>query len=498
MKFERSSGVLLHPISFPGKFGIGDLGVEAYNFVDFLINSGQKLWQVLPLGPTGYGDSPYQCFSAFAGNPLLINVEELKKDGLLSQVDIEVKEKFDTDKVDYQRVMNFKLPLFKKAFKNFKNKKDFLAINKFDRFCEENSDWLNDYALFRAVKSYFGERNWSEWEDREIVIRESQAIEKYKEMLAEEIEFRKFKQYLFFKQWCKIKNYANANGIKIIGDIPIFIAFDSSDAWANPDLFEFDEDRKPVKVAGVPPDYFSENGQLWGNPIYNWEKMKENGFEWWIERIKANLKTADIIRIDHFRGFAQFWGVPYGETTAINGKWFDSPGMELFEAIRNSLGKLPIIAEDLGIITPDVDALREKFSFPGMKILQFAFDPGDDENHLPYIYDKDIVVYTGTHDNNTVVGWYKEAPERDRKFAKDYLNIRHNRDDIEWDFIRVAWSSVADIAIVPVQDLLGLDGSARMNVPSTSSGNWQWRYKKGDLNRRVSDKLRKLTKLYFR
>jgi 4-alpha-glucanotransferase len=320
----------------------------------------------------------------------------------------------------------------------------------------------------------------------------------YKEMLADEVEFRKFSQYLFFNQWGSVKDYANRNGIKIIGDIPIFIAFDSSDAWANPELFEFDEERKPVKVAGVPPDYFSSTGQLWGNPIYDWEKMKNNGFKWWIERIKANLKISDIIRIDHFRGFAQYWGIPYGETTAIKGEWYDSPGIELFEAIRNSLGKLPIIAEDLGTITPDVIELRERFAFPGMKILQFAFDPEDEESHFPCDYDKNLVVYTGTHDNNTVVGWYSAANNRDRTHAKEYLNIPHNRNDVEWNFIRSAWASVADIAIAPIQDLLGLDESARMNTPSTASGNWQWRYKKGTLNKRLAEKLKKITNLYYR
>lgn len=498
MNFERSSGVLLHPTSLPGKYGIGELGQEAYEFVNFLINSGQKLWQTFPLGPTGYGDSPYQCFSAFAGNPLLISLDILKKENLLTAKDLKLEENFDDEKVDYGKVINFKMPLLKKAFENFKEKNDYLENNKFNRFCYDNCDWLDDYALYRAVKDHFGGKCWVNWDDKDIIFREEKAIKEYSEKLSDEIEYRKFLQFQFFKQWTELKSYANRNGIKVIGDIPIFVAFDSADAWANPELFLFDEERKPVQVAGVPPDYFSATGQLWGNPLYNWDKIKENNFQWWIERIKSNLKLSDIIRIDHFRGFAAYWGVPADEETAMNGKWYPAPGKELFTAIKESLGKLPIIAEDLGIITPDVDELREYFNFPGMKILQFAFTAGIESNHMPHCYKKNLVVYTGTHDNNTTVGWYKSLNAADKTLVKNYVNITKKNDDIAWDFIREAFASTANIALIPAQDILGLDEDARMNTPSVSQGNWQWRYTKGALNRNLAIKLKNMTKLYFR
>lgn len=498
MEFERSSGILLHPTSLPGKYGIGELGQEAYDFVNFLINSGQKLWQTFPLGPTGFGDSPYQCFSAFAGNPLLVSLDLLKKDGLLAAQDLTLEDKFDDENVDYGRVLNFKMPLLKKAFETFKSKNDFLENNKFERFIYDNCNWLDDYALYRAVKDYFGGECWVDWEDKGILFRKEESIKEYSKKLADDIKYRKFIQYQFFKQWSELKAYANRNGIKVIGDIPIFVAFDSADAWANPELFLFDEDRKPVQVAGVPPDYFSETGQLWGNPLYNWDIMKENGFQWWIDRIKSNLKLADIIRIDHFRGFAAYWGVPAGEETAINGQWYPSPGKELFTAIKDNLGSLPIIAEDLGIITPDVDELREHFNFPGMKILQFAFTAGVESNHMPHMYQKNLVVYTGTHDNNTTIGWYKSLNEDDKNLVKNYVNINKKGSDVAWDLIREAMSSVADIALLPAQDLLGLDERARMNTPSVSQGNWQWRYKKGALNKNMTLKLKNMTNLYFR
>lgn len=497
MNFERSSGILLHPTSLPGKFGIGSLGKEAFDFVDFLVESGQKLWQVFPLGPTGYGDSPYQCFSAFAGNPLLISLEKLCEEGLLNEQDLNTHESFDNRSVDFGKIINFKMPILRKAYSNFSMNGTALEKIKFETFCQNSTLWLEDYALFMALKDHFGGKPWVEW-DSDIKLREEKALEYYTNHLAEKIKFQKFIQYLFFKHWKEVKSYANSNYIKVVGDIPIFVAFDSADAWSNPDIFLFDEDRKPVKVAGVPPDYFSATGQLWGNPLYDWDKLKETGFQWWIDRIKSNLVLSDIIRIDHFRGFAAYWAVPYGETTAINGEWVPAPGKELFTAIRNALGTLPIIAEDLGLITPDVIDLRDSFEFPGMKILQFAFDSGEENDYLPHTYDKNCVVYTGTHDNDTVVGWYQKAKAEDKKFLHDYLNVNCSEANIAFELIKAAWASTAVIALAPLQDLLGLGSEARINTPGLASGNWMWRYQAGELNSELAAKLRKATKLYFR
>lgn len=497
MSFERTSGILLHPTSLPGQFGIGTLGKEAYKFVDFLVESGQKLWQVFPLGPTGYGDSPYQCFSAFAGNPLLIDLEKLCEEKLLSESDLKSSEVFNENAVDFGKVINFKMPILKKAFSTFSSKASALDKIKFENFCENNSIWLPDYALFMALKEHFGGKPWIEW-DADIKLREEKALEYYTNHLKEKIEFQNFIQYLFFKQWAEIKAYANRNFIKIVGDIPIFVAFDSADAWANSDMFLFDEERKPVKVAGVPPDYFSATGQLWGNPLYNWEKLDATGYKWWIDRVKANLVVSDIIRIDHFRGFAAYWAVPFGETTAINGEWVAAPGKELFRAIEKALGTLPIIAEDLGLITPDVIDLRDTFNFPGMKILQFAFDSGEENDYLPHTYDKNCVVYTGTHDNDTVLGWYQKAKAEDKKFVQDYLNVTCDDKNVANEFIRAAWASTAVIALAPLQDVLGLGSETRINTPGVAAGNWMWRYKSTQLTSDVAANLRKITKTYFR
>ncbi len=496
MSFKRSSGILLHPTSLPGKYGVGTLGNEAYKFVDFLIKSKQKLWQILPLGPTGYGASPYQCFSAFAGNPVLIDLEKLVESGYLNVEDLETAEIFDNSKFDYDKAFNFKKPLLVKAFKNFKIMDDVLEKSKFEVFYSNNSSWLDDYSLFRSLMEYFDGKSWQDW-DEDIKLRESAAIQRYTEDLSEKIEFHKFTQYLFFKQWLEVKAYANENGIKIIGDIPIFVSFDSSDAWANPEIFLFDEDRKPVSVAGVPPDYFSETGQLWGNPLYNWEVLKETNFKWWVERVEKNLEISDIIRLDHFRGFSNYWSIPYGAKTAINGEWIPAPGKELFETIREHLGVLPIIAEDLGIITHDVHELRDYFGFPGMKILQFAFDPHNESTHLPHTYSKNTVVYTGTHDNETTLGWFYSTYEESRNFAKNYLKINTEK-SVTWQFIQAAWASVSNIAIAPMQDFLELGNEARMNTPGTIFENWQWRLKDGELSDSLAIRLKDLTKLYFR
>ena len=495
--FERSSGILFHPTSLPGKYGIGTLGKEAYAFIDFLKKSRQKLWQIFPLGPTGYGDSPYQSFSSFAGNPYLIDFDLLIEAHLLSEEDLRDIFFGDNEEyIDYGAIYNQKYPLLRKAYENFKSSDNHEMRENLEHFKRENASWLNDYSLYISLKNHFNGLPWNEWA-HDIKNREHGAMEHYKNELADDIEYHNFIQFLFFKQWGDVKRYANENGIKIIGDIPIFVAADSSDAWANPEIFLFDEERKPVKVAGVPPDYFSATGQLWGNPLYNWQKLKETNYSWWVERVRANLSTCDIIRIDHFRGFEAYWAVPYGDDTAINGQWEPGPGIDLFNAIKSQLGELPIIAEDLGLMTQGVIDLREATGFPGMKILGFAFDSGEENDYLPHTYTKNCVVYTGTHDNDTLIGWFQKAKEEDRQFARDYLNSRSD-DEIHWDAIRGAWSSVASMAISPVQDFLGLGSEARINTPGVASGNWQWRLKQGVLNNELAERIAKLTKIYSR
>ena len=495
--FERSSGILFHPTSLPGKYGIGTLGKEAYAFIDFLKKSKQKLWQIFPLGPTGYGDSPYQSFSSFAGNPYLIDFDLLIEAHLLSEEDLRDVFFGDNEEyIDYGAIYNQKYPLLRKAYENFKSSDNHEMRENLEHFKRENASWLNDYSLYISLKNHFNGLPWNEWA-HDIKNREHGAMEHYKNELADDIEYHNFIQFLFFKQWGDVKRYANENGIKIIGDIPIFVAADSSDAWANPEIFLFDEERKPVKVAGVPPDYFSATGQLWGNPLYNWQKLKETNYSWWVERVRANLSTCDIIRIDHFRGFEAYWAVPYGDDTAINGQWEPGPGIDLFNAIKSQLGELPIIAEDLGLMTQGVIDLREATGFPGMKILGFAFDSGEENDYLPHTYTKNCVVYTGTHDNDTLIGWFQKAKEEDRQFARDYLNSRSD-DKIHWDAIRGAWSSVANMAISPVQDFLGLGSEARINTPGVAAGNWQWRLKHGVLTDELADRIAKLTKVYSR
>jgi len=477
---KRSSGIILHPTSLPGKYGIGDLGRGAYKFVDILAEAGQGLWQVLPLGHTGYGDSPYQCFSAFAGNPFLINLEGFK--------DVpeppEPEEKFDDHRVEYGRVINYKYAVLRNAFKDFK---------KFnDPFFKKNASWLDGYSLYMALKDHFGGKDWGQW-DSDIKLREPGAVASYSKKLEAEVNFYKFLQYEFFKQWGKLKTYANSKGIKIIGDIPIFVSFDSSDAWANPDLFYFDSDLKPIKVAGVPPDYFSQTGQLWGNPLYNWKALKKTGYKWWVERIRTTRELFDIIRIDHFMGFESYWAIPYGSTTAVDGIWEKGPGKAVFEAINKSLGKVPFVAEDLGLITPAVKRLRNSLGFPGMKILQFAFESlNEEDDYLPHRYKPDCVVYTGTHDNDTTAGWYERSSEQVKEFTKKYLNS--DGKDIVWDIIKAAWTSKAVMALVPLQDILSLNSDARMNTPSVASGNWQWRFTFEQLTPEIKSRLKDLTK----
>jgi 4-alpha-glucanotransferase len=507
MSFPRASGILLHPTSLPGRFGIGDLGRAAYDFIDFLAASRQSLWQVLPLGPTGYGDSPYQCFSAFAGNPLLVSLEALVDDGLLTSDDLAGAPEFPADRVDYGPVIEFKNRLLRRAYENFVSDQPAAITAEFAAFGQQTEAWLDDYALFRSIKDAHGGVEWTKW-DKYLRAREDNAMHFFRENHQREIEAHEFFQYLFFKQWLRLAHYANDHGIKIIGDVPIFVAHDSADVWAHPELFYLDKEGRPTVVAGVPPDYFSETGQLWGNPLYRWDVMKKNGYQWWIERIRATLAQVDIVRLDHFRGFEKFWEVPGSETTAIKGHWKEGPGAKLFEAIRKALGRLPIIAEDLGFITPEVRQLREKFDFPGMQILQFAFGTDSQaDDFKPYNYARNSVVYTGTHDNETIVGWFTTAgvgdstrkPEEvraEREFVLKYLGSDGR--EINWDFIRLAFSSVANTAMVPLQDLLGLGNEARMNIPARESGNWTWRYRAEMLTEKISRRLAEMADVYGR
>ncbi|HEX8708153.1 MAG TPA: 4-alpha-glucanotransferase [Pyrinomonadaceae bacterium] len=506
MSFPRSSGILLHPTSLPGRFGIGDLGDSAYRFMDFLAAAGQSLWQVLPLGPTGYGDSPYQCFSAFAGNTLLISPERLADEGLLAHEDLAQPPAFPEERVAFGEVINFKNELLKKAFERFRQTTNARLRSDFDAFIRHAASWLDDYALYRALKDAQHGRAWNEWEP-ELTGRVPAALARAREELREEIEAQKFYQFLFFKQWMALKGYCHHRGIKIIGDIPIFVARDSADVWTHPEQFKLDANGNPIVVAGVPPDYFSATGQLWGNPIYNWERMQAEGFRWWIERVRATLEIFDIVRVDHFRGFAASWEIPGGDQTAERGRWVSVPGRELFTAIRQALGDLPVIAEDLGVITPDVVALRDHFGLPGMRILQFGFGGDSHNQDLPHNYIGNSVVYTGTHDNDTTVGWFtgvagagstRDAAqiERERRFCLDYL--QSDGREIHWDFIRAALASVADTAVVPFQDVLGLGTQARMNLPNSTDGNWAWRFKPEALTEELSGRLKKMTELYGR
>jgi len=506
MNFPRSSGILLHPTSLPGPFGIGDLGPEAFAFADFLAGSGQSLWQVLPLGPTGYGDSPYACYSAFAGNTLLISPEQLVQKGLLTKSDLLATRSDPTDRVDFHRVHELKDALLKKAYETYKRTTDTGLRSAFETFAQDYAGWLNDYALFRALKDAHGGSAWNEWE-QSLVCREPLALARAREHLREEIEAQKYYQFLFFKQWFALKTYCNDHRIKLIGDIPIFVAQDSADVWTNPEQFKLDQNGAPLVVAGVPPDYFSETGQFWGNPLYDWDRMVADRFKWWISRVQATLKTVDIVRIDHFRGFAASWEIPGSDKTAERGRWVEAPGRELFTTIRDVLGDLPIIAEDLGVITPDVEKLRDDFAFPGMRILQFAFS-GDTKNiDLPHNYHRNVVVYTGTHDNDTTVGWFRSVAgegstrtakqiERERNFCMRYLDT--DGEEIQWDFVRAVLASVANTAIVPLQDLLGLGTEGRMNLPNTTEGNWSWRFKPNALTAEIGVRLKELTELYGR
>jgi 4-alpha-glucanotransferase len=504
---KRSSGILLHPTSLPGPYGIGDLGTHAYQFVDYLVAAEQSIWQVLPLGPTGYGDSPYASFSSFAGNPMLISIDRLVEDGDLEWNDVTPHHEFNDDRVMYGPVIWWKSELLLKAADRFLSDASQSRRAAFAQFCQEQAWWLEDFALFMALKGHFEHQAqqsnapnsmWNVYWDSDVKLREPLAMDHWRTKLAHQIAIRKVHQFYFFTQWIELKSYANERGVAIVGDLPIYVAADSADVWAAPKQFIVDDQCRPIRVAGVPPDYFSETGQRWGNPVYNWEAMKADGFSWWIKRFEGTRTLVDIIRVDHFRGFEAGWSIPAEEETAIHGVWVPAAGDDLFHEVRRKLGELPIIAEDLGLITPEVEALRVNHNFPGMKVLQFAFDSMDhgSTTFLPHNHEPASVVYTGTHDNDTTLGWYQKCSQATKQRIADYVG--HDLHDPAWDFIRMALASVCRTAIVPMQDLLALDSSSRMNQPSVAGGNWSWRMSADYASQESAARLAHLTKLYQR
>lgn len=492
---NRSSGIIMHIASLPGKYGIGTFGKEAYEFGDFLKKSGQRYWQILPLGPTSYGDSPYQSFSAFAGNPYFIDFDLLKEDGLLEKKDYDsISFGENATDIDYGLIFVEKMKVLRKAYENSKSKN----LEDMKLFEEEEEYWLEDYALYMAIKSHFELRSWQTWDD-DIRLRIPEAVAKYKELLSDEISYWKFLQYEFYKQWKSLKAYLNELEIEIIGDMPIYVAEDSADVWANPEAFLLHKKTlKPLKVAGCPPDVFSATGQLWGNPIYDWNYMEKTDYKWWVDRIRQSLNLYDVLRIDHFKGFESYWSIPYGDETAENGEWIKGPGIKIFDAIKEELGDVNIIAEDLGTLTEETIKLRNDTGFPGMKILTFGFDSNSENPFLPHNYDKNFIVYTGTHDNDTVMGWVETtAPKEQVENAREYLNLT-KEEGYNWGFIRGAWSSVADIAIAQMQDFLGLGNEARINLPSTLGINWRWRMEESVCTEELAEKIYTVTRLYGR
>jgi 4-alpha-glucanotransferase len=489
---DRISGILLHPTSLPSRGGIGDLGPAAYEFVDWLASARQGAWQVLPLGPVGYGNSPYSSTSAFAGNVLMISLERLAERGLIPMERVHALEGGNGN-VDYYRVRETKLPLLNEAARTFLRRSQGEERRRFDGFCEENSWWLDDFVLFDELRRKFGERSWNEW-PTELAHRDAGALAKVRDESAEALEADKFLQFAFFEQWSALHAYCRVKGIRIIGDVAIFVSYDSADVWTHPDIFWLRGDRSPEFVAGVPPDAFSAEGQRWGNPLYRWDVLKARGYDWWVDRVRWSLKTCDLLRLDHFRGFQQYWEIPASEPNAVHGRWVDGPGEDLFNTLRERLGDLPFIAEDLGIITPDVAALRERMRVPGMRVLQFAFgDPGA-HIYLPHRYEAMTVVYTGTHDNDTTAGWWRNVNDYERKAVKAYFGEQHD-EGVHWAMIRAAQRSVAQLSIVPFQDPLGLGSEARMNTPSLPDGNWSWRMQHGMLRADVADKLAALAEV---
>ncbi len=495
MQFPRSSGILLHPTSLPGKYGIGDLGDAAYRFVDFLEATGQTLWQMLPLGPTSYGDSPYQALSAFAGNSLLISLDRLIDEGWLTPDDVADVPDFSPYLVDYGPVIIYHNQMLSLAFERFRTAATNGQKKALDDWSQRNADWLDDFVVYVAIKDSQDGKPWVEWPEG-LALRDPDAIAAARKQLADRIAEQRFRQWLFFTQWLQLKEYTNDKGIQLIGDIPIFVAHDSSDVWANRHLFYLDDHGNPTVIAGVPPDYFSVTGQRWGNPLYRWDVFAQDNYKWWIRRIQATLSMVDIMRIDHFRGFDAYWEVPAREETAVNGQWIPGPGHAFFEAVRQALGDLPIIAEDLGVITPTVEALRDDFGLPGMRVLQFAFTATcEDMEHMPHNFVHNSVVYTGTHDNNTTLGWWHFADEALRECVIQYMGYIT---EPHWDLIRLAMMSVANMAIFPLQDVFGFGADTRMNTPGLMSGNWRWRFTPEWLDSPAGERLAAMTRLYAR
>jgi 4-alpha-glucanotransferase len=490
----RASGILLHPTSLPGPHGIGDLGPAAHAWVDALVRARQTWWQVLPLGPTGYGDSPYQCFSAFAGNPNLISHDLLLQDGLMKPCDLEGVT-FPSNFVEYEQARQFKSEATALAWENFQAGSAPALQPLFDNFRAAEADWLDDFALFMTLKEAHGDGSWLEWPET-LIQRNPGELERARQKGSAQIGLHMFRQFLFFRQWRALKEYANQQGVRLIGDAPIFIASDSVDVWTHPELFLLDARRRPRVVAGVPPDYFSATGQLWGNPLYDWAKHRETGYAWWLARLRKTLENVDWVRLDHFRGFVANWEIPADSPTAETGRWVKGPGADLFETLRRELGTLPLIAEDLGVITPEVEGLRQQFQLPGMRILQFAFGGAQEDRFLPYRYERNTVVYTGTHDNDTTLGWHALLTDAERRFLRRYAPSTDG--DAARDLIRLAWASVADSALAPLQDVLSLGSEARMNRPGTPSGNWRWRFTSDMLTPALIDRLADLTAVYGR
>jgi 4-alpha-glucanotransferase len=492
---KRNSGIILHITSLPGTEGIGTLGKEAFRFVDFLHETGQKLWQILPLGPVGYGNSPYQCYSAFAGNPLLIDLSLLVDEAVLAKKDLKNSPIFPSGRVDFQKVGSTKYPILRKAFDNFQRKKPDNLEAEFQHFIKEHHWWLSDYALFIAAKKHFQDSHWINWE-HDLKYRKNKALKKYTELLFEEINFQKFLQFLFFKQWFRLKDYARLKKVQIIGDMPLYVSGDSADVWTNTDVFLLDEELKPTQVGGVPPDYFSETGQLWGNPVFNWERLEQRDFDWWLARLHFNVHLFDKVRIDHFRGLESFWSVPAGEETAINGQWLQAKGFQLLKKFKEQVDYLPLIAEDLGMITPEVEQLRDEFKLPGMKVLQFAFGSNPGNEHLPHNCQPKFLAYSGTHDNDTTLGWLRSLNGEERKRVRLYLGRpgkRALKKGIEW-----IWASSAQSALMPMQDMLQLGTKARLNTPGVANGNWEWRFRWRQLRVKHQKFLKEITEKYNR
>jgi 4-alpha-glucanotransferase len=495
MQADRLSGILLHPTSLPGPFGIGELGEEAYRFIDFLASSQQHLWQVLPLGPTGYADSPYASFSSFAGNHLLISLRLLAREGLLEEQALAQKPAFPSSQVDYGAVIAFKMPLLWQSFETFNARATPVQRQAYERFRQEQQHWVEDYALFMALKDEHQGAPWTEWEPA-IALRKAEALSAWQKRLEGRVNFHVYLQYQFFKQWTDLKRYVNEHGIQIIGDLPIFVAHDSADVWAHPELFYLDAAGSPTVVSGVPPDYFSVTGQRWGNPLYRWDRLAQTGYAWWIDRFRAALALVDLLRLDHFRGFEAYWEIPGTEETAVKGRWMPGPGADLFIALQAALGEVPVIAEDLGVITPGVVALRKQFRFPSMRVLQFGFGADARNEHLAHNFDRQTMVYTGTHDNDTTVGWYRSRSPIEQHNVREYLAT--DGSNVSLDLIRLAFSSVAQLAVVPLQDLLALGSEARMNMPGRADGNWAWRYQAEMLQDWHRDWLAHITRMFNR